>query len=216
MYRASLICLDKEFVNEVNKIIFEFIWKGKDKALIGDIEDGGLKAPHLDSIIKAQRILCCKKLASDYRSSWKSILLHYLKPVGGKFVLSCNFDVKLLPIKLPTFYEECFKHFTECSVANHTISDKLETADIARIVLWNNKFVCINGKTVYNNRLVNKGIIRIGGLIAENNELITKCKLRELNVSPTGCISTCLSDGCPPSSMASIFKNLRVHWHCSF
>ena len=156
LYRASLICLDKEFVNEVNKIIFEFIWKGKDKALIGDIEDGGLKAPHLDSIIKAQRILCCKKLASDYRSSWKSILLHYLKPVGGKFVLSCNFDVKLLPIKLPTFYEECFKHFTECSVPNHTISDKLETADIARIVLWNNKFVCINGKTVYNNRLVGK------------------------------------------------------------
>lgn len=90
MYRASLICLDKEFVNEVDKIIFEFIWKGKDKvkrlALIGDIEDGGLKAPHLDSIIKAQRILCYKKLASDYRSSWKSILLHYLKPVDGKFV----------------------------------------------------------------------------------------------------------------------------------
>ena len=110
LYRASLICLDKEFiVNEVNKIIFEFIWKGKDKvkrlALIGDIEDGGLKAPHLDSIIKAQRILRCKKLAGDYRSSWEFILLHYLKPLGGKFVLSCNFDVKLLPIKLPTFYE---------------------------------------------------------------------------------------------------------------
>ena len=86
-------------------------------ALIGDVEDGGLKAPHLDSIIKAQRILCFKKLASDYRSSWKSILLHYLTPVGGKFVLSCNFDVKLLPIKLPTFYEECFKYFTERSVA---------------------------------------------------------------------------------------------------
>ena len=37
------------------KIIFDFIWKGKDKvkrfALIGDIEDGGLEAPHLDSII---------------------------------------------------------------------------------------------------------------------------------------------------------------------
>ena len=43
--------MDKEFVNEVNKIIFDFIWKGKDKVkrrvLVGDIEDGGLKAPHL-------------------------------------------------------------------------------------------------------------------------------------------------------------------------
>ena len=42
-------------MKDVNKIIFDFSWKGKDKvkrsALISDIEDGGLKAPHLDSII---------------------------------------------------------------------------------------------------------------------------------------------------------------------
>ena len=59
LYRASMICLNKEFVNKANKIIFNFIWKGKDKikhlALISDIEDGGLKAPHLDSIIKTQK-----------------------------------------------------------------------------------------------------------------------------------------------------------------
>ena len=65
--------MDKEFVNEVNKIIFDIIWKGNDRmkrcVLVGDIEDGGLKAPHLDSIIKTQRILCCKKLASEDRSS---------------------------------------------------------------------------------------------------------------------------------------------------
>ena len=78
LYRASgLICMDKEFVNEVNKIIFDFIWKGKDKVkrrvLVGDIQHGGLKAPHLDSIDKIQRILCCKKLASDDLSSWKII-----------------------------------------------------------------------------------------------------------------------------------------------
>ena len=52
LYRASFICMDKEFVNDVNKIIFDFIWKTKDKVkhhvLVGDIEDGGLKAPHLD------------------------------------------------------------------------------------------------------------------------------------------------------------------------
>ena len=55
LYRASLICVDKEFVNEVNTIIFDFIWKGKDKVkrrvLVADIEYGGLKARHLDSII---------------------------------------------------------------------------------------------------------------------------------------------------------------------
>ena len=67
LYPTSLISLDKEYVKEANKIIFDFIWKGKDKvkrsALISDMEDGGRKAPHLNSIIETQRVICCKKLA---------------------------------------------------------------------------------------------------------------------------------------------------------
>ena len=53
--RAILICVDKEFLTEVNKIICDFIWKGKNlvkcHALIGDNENGGLKAPYLDSLL---------------------------------------------------------------------------------------------------------------------------------------------------------------------
>ena len=55
MYRAGSICIDKEVIIEANRIIFDFIWKGKDKvkriSLISDTKDGGLKAPHLESII---------------------------------------------------------------------------------------------------------------------------------------------------------------------
>ena len=51
MYRAGMISLNKEIISEANKLIFDFIWKGKDKVkrltLINDIEDGGLKAPYL-------------------------------------------------------------------------------------------------------------------------------------------------------------------------
>ena len=78
-----MVCCDQKFVKEVNKIIFDFIWKGKDKVkrsvLVGDIEYGRLKAPHLYSMTETQRSMCCKKLASDELSSWKIILLHYLR-----------------------------------------------------------------------------------------------------------------------------------------
>ena len=54
MHRAGSICIDKEVISEANKIIFNFIWKGNDKvkptSLIGDTVDGGLKAPHLESL----------------------------------------------------------------------------------------------------------------------------------------------------------------------
>ena len=162
LYRTSLISLDKEFVKEANKIIFDFIWKGKDKvkrsALISDIEDGGLKAPHLNSIIETQRILCCKKLANDQPSGWKIILLHYLKPVGGKLVLCCDFDLKKLTIKLPAFYEECLKSFAKCSAVNNLNIQDLNGKDLSKVILWNNKFICVGDKSVYFRNLAEKGI----------------------------------------------------------
>ena len=63
MYRAGLVSSHKEIVNEVNKIIFNFIWKGKGKvkrsALISDVEHRGLRAPHLESIKHSE--LCVVK-----------------------------------------------------------------------------------------------------------------------------------------------------------
>ena len=100
--------------------------------------------------------------------------MHYLKPVGGKFILCYDFDVKKLPVKLPIFYEECLKYFAECSAARQDIANKLTGGDFSRIVLWNNKAICINVKSVYNHRLADKGILRLGDLVSEDNELITK------------------------------------------
>ncbi len=193
LYRVSMICLDQEFVKELNKIIFEFISKGQDKvkrsARIGDINhnDGGLKAPHLNSMIETQRIMCCKKLARDEPTSWKTILLHYFKPVGGKLILGCTFDVKMLPIKLPPFYEDCLKCFAKCSVAtsqSKELTDDINTCTTLQTIIWNNKLICIDGKPVFFKTLAEKGILRIGGLISENNELITKHKVRALNLTP--------------------------------
>ena len=111
------MCLHKDIIKEVNKFLFNFIWKGKDKekrpVLMSDEENGGLRAPHLKSIIMTQRIVCCKKFAEAQQSSWKMIPSHYLKQVGGKLVLACRFDLKKLPFKLPRCYEECLQIFAE-------------------------------------------------------------------------------------------------------
>ena len=136
-------------------------------------------------MIETQRITCCKKFASDEPSTWKIILLHYLNPVGGKFILCCNFDVKRLPIKLPLFYEDCLNSFAKCSVANtrcEEITDDIN--EILQIILWNNKLIRVDGKPVYYKTLAEKGILRIGDLISKKNQLITKCNLRELNLTP--------------------------------
>ena len=66
MSKASLIPVSNELITEVNKELYSFIWKGKDKvkrsALINDIEDGSLKMLDLESMISAQRVMLRKKI----------------------------------------------------------------------------------------------------------------------------------------------------------
>ena len=55
----------------------------------------------------------------------------------------------------------------------------------------------MDGKSVYNKRLADIGILRIGDLISEDNKLITS-KLRELNVSPLDAFRlTCVIEALP-------------------
>ena len=188
MYRAGSICIDKEVITEANKIIFNFIWKGRDKvkrtSLIGDIEDGGLKAPHLQSFIKTQRNMVCKRFADNEPCGWKTILSHYLKAVGDKIILCCDFDVKKLPVNLPVFYRECFECFTQCSAVARKSEIELSPEEISNTVIWNNKFICIDGKSIFNSRLSSKGLIRIGDLVTESNQFISNSNLRQWDFSP--------------------------------
>ena len=54
--------MQKDIVIEVNKLLFKFIWEGKDKrlSLISDLDKGGLQAPYLESIIK-EKGLCVER-----------------------------------------------------------------------------------------------------------------------------------------------------------
>ena len=61
LYRASQLPLSNEIIKSANKkIIFDFIWKGKDKvkrrALINNIENGGLNMIHFESLIQTQKM----------------------------------------------------------------------------------------------------------------------------------------------------------------
>ena len=144
---------------------------------------GGLKAPHLESIIKTHRIMLCQRLADEEPCNWKTILCHYLKQVGRKFILCGNFDIKKLPINLPMYYRECFECFSHCSAATDNNVLELSHEQISNTVLWNNKFICINNKSVFNQSLVSKGIIKIGDLVTEKNQFISQCNQSRVNLS---------------------------------
>ena len=137
-------------------------------------------APHLETVIETQKILCCKKLINDQAASWKTILLNYFQPVGGKLILCCHFDIKKLPIRLPTFHEDCLNYFAndDSIPIPHTVES------VSNIILWNNKLICNDGKSFYFKTLQEKSILTLGDLPDENNDFIIKSKLRTVNTSP--------------------------------
>ena len=93
MFRASAISISKDLVKEAESIFYHFIWNGKDKvrrnAVISEVENGGLFLLGTESMIRTKRVICLQKVL--YESPWKMFLGELLKPIGGKFLLHCNF-----------------------------------------------------------------------------------------------------------------------------
>ena len=158
MSKATLIPVSIEVIKEVNKELYSFIWKGKDKvkrsALINDIEDGGLKMLDLESMISAQRVMCVKKYVEHYESPWKYVLDFYLDKVGGKLLFQCNFDHQTLPITLPNFCRECLQAWS--LVTNY---DSSSYEGIMNQIIWNNKYILHEGKSIFKLVFYNLGIL---------------------------------------------------------
>ena len=115
MFRASAISISKDLVKEAESIFYHFIWNGKDKvrrnAVISEVENGGLFLLGTESMIRTKRVICLQKVL--YESPWKMFLGELLKPIGGKFLLHCNFEVSKLNISLPAFYRQCLVAWSE-------------------------------------------------------------------------------------------------------
>ena len=166
LYRLSLVSANKTFIKEINQVLFNFVWKGKDKvkrlALINSVENGGLNMPHIESLIDTQRIVCIKKYMDDSPCSWKIILDHYLHRVGGSLLFHCNFEYTKLPLDLPDYYRECLTTWTKLTASTVSSLD-----EIVNQIIWNNKFICIGQNSVFNRKLFSLGLQKVGDLFNE-------------------------------------------------
>ena len=167
MAKASLVHVSKDLIQEVNKELYNFIWRGKDKvkrvSLINEIEFGGLKMLDIESMLKTQRVMCLKKYIEDYPSSWKLFLDSYLHKIGGRFILQCQFDLSKLPLALPVFYKECLDAWSSLNKR-----DVITYQDIMNQVIWNHRNILSEGKSLYNSFLHKWGIVKVGDLVSKD------------------------------------------------
>ena len=89
---------------------------------------------------------------------WNDIITEYLRPVGGLlFLLKCNYETKLLPCFVPTFYKQMLDYAKE-----------IFFFDMSYAIIWNNRSILIQNKSIYLKEWVEKGVIFVQDLINED------------------------------------------------
>ena len=104
---------------------------------------------------------------------WKAYINHLLRDYGEIFLLRCNYDIKEYKIN-STFYDELLHWWADF---REDFSTKPSTS---KSVIWNNKLIKIDDKSIYYHNYVKAGIIFCNQMQFDKNNLesynSTKCK----------------------------------------
>ena len=70
----------------------------KRSAMIADIAKGGLKMPHLERIIKTQKVIWCKRYAEGNYHPWKEFLIYGLHKLDECVSINRKIPLKIISI----------------------------------------------------------------------------------------------------------------------
>ena len=167
VYSSTLLPIPTKIIKKANHIIYSFLWKGKDKvtrlSAINTFENGGIRMIDLDSMVKALRLAWLKRTFSTNVNTWKTYFMHLLGDVGGSLIFQCNYTMKDLPIT-SIFYRELLQWWAEFRDLFSNEKDWVS-------VIWNNKDIRINGKSVFYKTYFDSGIHTVSDLSLHLNNI---------------------------------------------
>ena len=115
--------------------------------MIGGIKQNGLNSVDIKIKNKALRLPWIYRIING--SGWNDIIHEYLAPMGGLLLLlRCNYVTKFLNF-IPKFYSNILEY----------VKKKMFRADDAHLVIWNNKNVLVDGKSIFWKTWFDKGIV---------------------------------------------------------
>ena len=182
VYVLSLLTTPKGVIQEPNRLIFKFLWKGVDKvtrlSAINDYENSGLKMIDLETMVKSLRLAWLKRIFSENDGTWKNYLHHVLKCFGGSFVFHCNYNIKDLTIS-SQFYTELLQWWAD-------FRDEFSADKPWQNIIWNNKDIRIDNKPIFYKTSLESGITHVSDLrfdlnITESYNIATK-KMKKVNI----------------------------------
>ena len=169
IYTASMLTVPE---NVIQKTQAAFLWRNKKdkikrKVIYQPLVDGGLNFINFRTMSKSLRLSWIGRLLDGSDANWKAIPNHYFNRHGGlTFLLNCNYDTKCIDSSLPLFYKEMLEYFQE-------LVNMYDLDQRWKFVLWNNREIKIEGKTLFWKTWFEKGIFLVQDLLNEDGKFLS-------------------------------------------
>jgi len=170
-FLSSVMECTESYLKQINRTLFNFIWKGKrdhvkrDTMIASKIE-GGLKMVDFRLKDKALKVMMLKKILEPGNENWKSIPLSYLNKLGSISVL---LNVHMMPkectkgeIYIPAYYKEMLIALNSCKNRNRIYPSSV--IHVREQVIWGNQWIKCKGKPLWFERWINSNIIFVNDL----------------------------------------------------
>ena len=175
IYSSACVQTPAQVADIVNKLVVNFIWNGKKPkvkrdTLIGPKDKGGLELPDYEIVTKSLICAWVKRMKEGIGKQWMEIPSFYLENLGGPFIFDSDYDLCLLNLSnMPAFYIDILKAWAEVQGLCNT---DIHQNNITSSILWNNKNITIEGKSVYWKEWHTAGIDRLEDLLDGNNSFL--------------------------------------------
>ena len=179
VYNAFILPNPKpEFFKQVSKIIYNFLWKKRDRikrnTLIGKIDQGGIGIVDIENKFQAVKASWIKRLV-DKESITHILLNKMLKKINmsvAEVLKTTDYkyiESDLYKISIPHFYGEVFTAFNKCKKCKNI--NALKKDEFFAEIIWNNNLFQYKSKPLFLTNWIKSGIKYIKELFNDNGEI---------------------------------------------
>ena len=142
-------------------------WWIKRSVIYQSLSSGGLNFPNFRTVVQSLFLSWLGRFLNRTNKSWQAIPNDSFQRYGGlPFLLKCNYDSKLVDKRPPLFYSEMLDNFKELRTGHPDVYR-------SELVLWNNKEIKIENKSIFWAHLFEKGICFVQDLLDKNGKFLS-------------------------------------------
>lgn len=161
-YAMSSIQTPSYVIEALHEIFIKYIWdnkppKIKTNVIFNDYDDGGIKFPNVKNFLAARHISWIK-LLRNYKESIPWFYLNSFLKMKLDDYLKCTAENIDIPNNIPTFYKEILSTWFK------TKNPPIDASDILRQVIWLNRFIKIDNKSLFNEKLYANNMVFISDI----------------------------------------------------